>query len=208
MRSKKTFIALAIALTSFACSTPDDTPTAVDEEPILLSGEQSAWVYYTFSGGIDIVRSWNSTGGSIGVTNVPTGTYTVTLNGYTSSDGNTQVTALAKTTAGTDNSRCKTSNQTLSGGALIITVLCHDGAGNASNTGFMLSYAHFTGGHTASTKGAYVYMDQLTGGFGLNSARMWGDNITSSHLATGSYRITLPAHSTSDGNLIVTSSGT
>ncbi|NUP11930.1 MAG: hypothetical protein HOW73_38275 [Polyangiaceae bacterium] len=181
----------------------DGDETTGEAEEALLSGDVSAWALYD---GWSVIasKSFNSSGYTTDVTKTSTGVYSVRLNGIYGGAGNVQV-----STYGSDR-HCRVGWW---GSALpafdtttTISVRCHAPDGSPADSGFVVSYARFPGGTAASASGAYLWMNQPTGG-ALDPNYQFGATSTVTYDGTGQYRVRMAGQANDNGDLQVTAYG-
>lgn len=187
---------VALALAGCGAEQP-----AAQTQAQLAPGEELGWIYYDLTG-VDAARSYNALGGALSVDHFGPGQYTAHIGGPTLVYGNVLVDAV-----GTDATRCKvTTFLTTMMAEVLIGIRCHTPGGALADSRFVLSYVAFLGGTAYAANGAYLVMNQPTGGV-LDPNYMWGDSVTVSHDGMGAYTLTFATHTLADGNLQVTALG-
>ncbi len=180
-------------------------------EPQRTGASGFAWAYAptTSSYTASSAYSWSSSGQPITITRGGVGSYTVSFAGLGGSGGDVQVSAYG------DDRACKVGGWWSSGGALMTSVRCYDGAGAAADARYDVQFhrealvAPAPQDHTPEL--AYLWAHSPTTAAYTPSASYafndGGDPSTIRRLATGVYQVTLPGQSSTGASAQVSAYG-
>lgn len=201
MLKARTLCTLSVAALFAACG-GELIEEAQTSDALSNGAHGFAWVNIS-SGSPNASYSYNSAGGAITVASSGTGVYLVTFAGLGGSGGNVQVVAYGNT-----NTRCKVSNWYSGGGAMNIGVRCHNPAGAATNSAFIVQYARQD---TNNGAGAHLFAGNPTAeSYNPSSIYSWnssGGINRIQRIATGIYDAFLPGLAVAGGSVQITAYG-